>query len=81
MLEVRGLRKSFDGFRAIADVSLAVARRQITAVIACRTDPQTVIVLKGNRPLELRWHPRRKAVLYASDPAYLRRAGGGKRLA
>jgi hypothetical protein len=28
-------------------------------------------VLKGNRPLELRWHPRRKAVLYASDPAYL----------
>ena len=33
MLEVRGLRKSFDGFQAIADVSLAVARRQITAVI------------------------------------------------
>jgi len=31
----------------------------------------TVFVLKGNRPLELRWHPRRKAVLYASDPAYL----------
>jgi glucosamine 6-phosphate synthetase-like amidotransferase/phosphosugar isomerase protein len=46
-------------------------RGQITAVIACRTDPETVIVLKGNRPLELRWHPRRKAVLYASDPAYL----------
>jgi hypothetical protein len=46
-------------------------RGQITAVIACRTDPGTVLVLKGNRPLELRWHPRRKAVLYASDPAYL----------
>ena len=46
-------------------------RGQITAVIACRTDPGTVFVLKGNRPLELRWHPRRKAVLYASDPAYL----------
>ena len=27
-------------------------RGQITAVIACRTDPETVIVLKGNRPLE-----------------------------
>jgi len=40
-------------------------RGQITAVIACRSDPQTVIVLKGNRPLELRWHPRRKAVLFA----------------
>ena len=46
-------------------------RGQITAVIACRTDPGTIFVLKGNRPLELRWHPRRKAVLYASDPAYL----------
>lgn len=33
MLEVRGLRKSFDGFQAISDVSLAVARRQTTAVI------------------------------------------------
>ena len=46
-------------------------RGQIAAIIACRTDPGTVFVLKGNRPLELRWHPRRKAVLYASDPAYL----------
>lgn len=46
-------------------------RGQITAVIACRTDSGTVFVLKGNRPLELRWHPRRKAVLYASDPTYL----------
>ena len=46
-------------------------RGQITAVIACRTDPGTIFVLKGNRPLELRWNPRRKAVLYASDPAYL----------
>jgi branched-chain amino acid transport system ATP-binding protein len=33
MLEVCGLHKSFGGFQAIADVSLAVARRQITAVI------------------------------------------------
>jgi hypothetical protein len=38
---------------------------------ACWPDPETVIVIKGNRPLDLRWHPRRKAVLYASDPAYL----------
>jgi len=46
-------------------------RGQITAVIACRSDPETVIVLKGNKPLELRWNPRRKAVVYASDRAYL----------
>ena len=46
-------------------------RGQITAVLACRIDPGTVLVLKGNRPLELRWHPKRKAILYASDPIYL----------
>ncbi|MFH0778121.1 MAG: hypothetical protein V2A71_05755 [Candidatus Eisenbacteria bacterium] len=57
--------------RARHGSTLPCSRGQITAVIACRTDPGTVFVLKGNRPLELRWHPRRKAVLYASDPAYL----------
>jgi glutamine phosphoribosylpyrophosphate amidotransferase len=46
-------------------------RGQLTAVTACRTEPATVIVPKRLRPLELRWHPRRKAVLYASDPADL----------
>ncbi len=33
MLEVHGLSKSFAGFKAISDVSFAVARRQTTAVI------------------------------------------------
>ena len=33
MLEVSGLRKTFSGFVAIADVSFSVARRQIAAVI------------------------------------------------
>jgi hypothetical protein len=28
-------------------------------------------VLKGNKPLELRIHRRHRAVLYASDPAFL----------
>lgn len=27
------------------------------ALAACRTDPGTIRVLKGNKPLELRWHP------------------------
>ncbi|MBI5846186.1 MAG: glucosamine 6-phosphate synthetase, partial [Deltaproteobacteria bacterium] len=52
-------------------VRLRRCRGQITAVLACRTDPGAVLVLKGNRPLEMRWHPKRKAVLYASDPIYL----------
>ena len=33
MLEVRGLRKSFDGFLAVADVSLSVPRGSISAII------------------------------------------------
>jgi branched-chain amino acid transport system ATP-binding protein len=33
MLEVRGLRKSFDGFLAVNDASVSVARGQIAAII------------------------------------------------
>jgi glucosamine 6-phosphate synthetase-like amidotransferase/phosphosugar isomerase protein len=46
-------------------------RGQITAVMACRTEPGTVLVLKGNKPLELRWNRRMRAILYASDSIYL----------
>lgn len=50
---------------------LRVCRGQITAVLASRRDPQTVLVLKGNNPLELRWHERMRMVLYASSASYL----------
>ncbi len=50
---------------------LKLCRGQMTAVLASRLDPETVVVLKGNKPLELRIHHRHRAVLYASDPAYL----------
>jgi len=50
---------------------LALCRGQITAVLASRRRPGTVLVLKGNKPLELRIHRRHRAVLYASDPAFL----------
>ena len=46
-------------------------RGQITAVLASRNDPETILVLKGNKPLELRAHRRYRVVLYASDPAFL----------
>ena len=46
-------------------------RGQITAVMACRTEPGTVFLLKGNKPLEAWWNKRMRAVLYASDPLYL----------
>ena len=50
---------------------LALCRGQITAVLASRRRPGTVLVLKGNKPLELRIHRRHRAALYASDPAFL----------
>ena len=50
---------------------LRFCRGQMAAVLASRLDPETVLVLKGNKPLELRFHKRHRAILYASDPAYL----------
>ncbi len=58
---------------------LKVCRGQMTAVLASRSDPETVLVVKGNKPLELRIHLRHRAVLYASDPAYLDAALDGVR--
>ena len=43
----------------------------MAALLASRLDPETILVLKGNKPLELRIHKRHRAILYASDPAYL----------
>lgn len=40
-------------------------------MLASRRRPGTVLVLKENKPLELRIHRRHRAVLYASDPAFL----------
>ncbi len=50
---------------------LKFCRGQMAAVMASRLDPETILVLKGNKPLELRFHARHRAVLYASDAAYL----------
>ena len=50
---------------------LRFCRGQMAAVLASRLDPETIVVLKGNKPLELRFHPRHRAVLYASDAACL----------
>lgn len=54
-------------------------RGQIAAVMASRRDPRTVLMLKGNNPLELRWNPRLRAILYASVPAYLNRVLAGEK--
>lgn len=50
---------------------LALCRGMMSAVLASKLDPKRVIVIKGNKPLELRYHPEHRAIAYASDPAYL----------
>ena len=50
---------------------LKLCRGQMAALLASRLDPETVLVLKGNKPLELRIHARHRAVLYTSEAAYL----------
>jgi glucosamine 6-phosphate synthetase-like amidotransferase/phosphosugar isomerase protein len=50
---------------------LALCRGQVSAVVASKLDPKNVIIIKGNKPLELRYHPGHQAIIYASDPAYL----------
>ncbi len=50
---------------------LALCRGQISAVLASRRDPETVMVIKGNKPLELRHNEEHRTIVYASDAAYL----------
>lgn len=50
---------------------LALCRGLISTVMASKLDPKRVVVVKGNKPLELRYHPEHRAIIYASDPAYL----------
>jgi hypothetical protein len=38
-------------------------RGQMTAVLASRLDPETILVLKGNKPLELRTYWKHRPVL------------------
>lgn len=51
---------------------------RMSAVLIARTDPQTVILLKGNMPLEVRWYRRLRAWAYASEADILTRALAGR---
>ena len=63
----RNDRINIDRFKA----RLELCRGQITAVLSSRHDPKTILLLKGNKPLELRVHRRYRVAIYASDPAFL----------
>ena len=42
---------------------LKLCRGQMAALLASRRDPETILALKGNKPLELRFHAQHRAVL------------------
>ena len=59
--------------------ALGLCRGQMTAVLASRGDPGAVTILKGNKPLTLRYHRCYRVILYASEPRFLDRAIGDER--
>jgi len=44
---------------------------QLSAVVVSPADPQTVIILKGNKPLSFSYHPELEALVYSSDARHL----------
>jgi len=59
--------------KALRD-GLALCRGQMSAIVVAKSDPGTIIILKGNKPLELVHHPKLDAVFYASSGKYLQGA-------
>ena len=51
--------------------SLRLCKGQISAVVASFLDPEKVIILKGNKPLGLRYSAKYGAVVYSSDDLHL----------
>ena len=52
-------------------VALSRCRGQMSAALVSRIDPERIVLIKGNKPLELWYHPRRKLAVYASDGRFL----------
>lgn len=50
--------------------ALALCRGQMSAVLASRFAPWTILVLKGNKPLSLYLHRKHRVVAYASEAAW-----------
>ena len=43
----------------------------MSAALVSRIDPERIVLIKGNKPLELWYHSRRKLAVYASDGLFL----------
>lgn len=49
---------------------LALCKGEVSAVMASRLHPQEIVIIKGNKPLEVRYNRARQVVAYASDASY-----------
>jgi len=50
---------------------LSLCQGEMTTVMASKTDPETVVLIKGDKPLEFRHHPKYRVLLYASENVFL----------
>jgi hypothetical protein len=59
----------------IAPVSFAEdvsqCRGRLSAIVVVTSDPTTILLIKGNQPLEVRYHAARGLIIYASEPEIL----------
>ena len=56
------------------DISLC--RGKMSAVVVATGDPAKILLVKGNQPLEVRYHEARGLIIYASEPEILDSAIG-----
>ncbi|MBU3030770.1 urea ABC transporter ATP-binding protein UrtD [Paracoccus marinaquae] len=83
LLEVSGVSKSFDGFKAINNLSFAIAERELRAIIGPNGAGKTTfmdIVTGKTRPDsgEVRWGENSRSLLRMSE-AQIARAGIGRK--
>lgn len=57
---------------------LAMCKGSLAAVMVAKTDPGRVVMVKGNKPLEMMYSAQYRVVLYASNMNYIKSAVGGE---
>jgi glucosamine 6-phosphate synthetase-like amidotransferase/phosphosugar isomerase protein len=58
---------------------LSRCRGQMSTIMVSRLDPEAAVVVKGDKPLEFRYHRKYRAILYASESSFLDVALAGER--
>ena len=73
-LTERNAGKCIDPVGFADDISLC--RGKLSAVVVATGDPARILLVKGNQPLEVRYHAARGLIIYASEPEILDSAIG-----